>query len=135
MSWRNESDEVHIYFDQGAGRGSHFDVMKHYFGQGTSVRPDVRVVRRRSGGISMTLYVDAKNSVDPGYLAESHLKMLGYIADRPGVFAAGGARVVIACPGPVAGAPRVDDPVAFVDVAGCGLQGTLEHVLRTWLAQ
>lgn len=133
FEWSRGDDTLHLYFDQGAGPGHHDDVMSHYFGRSATLRPDLRLVHK-TRGTSRTLYLDAKNSEEPGYLAASHLKMHGYIAHRPDVFAERGARVVIVCPGRVVGAVRDVDPVVFVGAHGCMQAGGLEQVLRAFLA-
>ncbi|MFT3767395.1 MAG: hypothetical protein QM820_18235 [Minicystis sp.] len=132
--WKRGGERVMLYFDTSARPGLHADVMKHYFGIRTNVRPDIRLVRRANSGRGATLYLDAKNSDQISYLAASHLKMHGYIADRPAVFSDRGARTVIVCPRKVAGDPRDGDAVVFVGAEDCGPQSRLEHVLRRFLS-
>lgn len=133
-AWKRGDERVLLYFDMSAGRGVHADVMKHYFGMTTYVRPDIRLVRRAGARHRPTLYIDAKNSNRISYLATSHLKMHGYIADRPRVFSASGARTVIVCPTQVQGAPRDGDAVVFISADDCGPGGGLGQVLRSWLS-
>jgi hypothetical protein len=132
--WTRGDERVLLYFDTSAGRGVHADVMKHYFGVATSVRPDIRLLRRADGRRGTTLYIDAKNSDKMSYFSASHLKMHGYIADRPGVFSGQGARAVIVCPAPVHGAPRDGDAVVFVGAGDCGPDAGLQRVLHAWLS-
>ncbi|MDI1443657.1 hypothetical protein [Polyangium sp. 6x1] len=134
FEWSRGDEVLHLYFDQSAGSGHHDDVMAHYFGQRTAIRPDIRLSHRRHT-THRTLYLDAKNSEEFSYLAASHLKMHGYIAHKPHVFADRGARVVIVCPGRVMGHVRDIDPVVFVGAKGCMEEaGGLEQVLRTFLS-
>lgn len=101
-SWTEGETRVRVLYDQGTPAGIHGDVMKHYLGLQASVRPDLRLLWE-SGGVVRELYLDAKNSMEPSYLNDSHLKMLAYIADRPDAFGGDGPKVILTTPRTVVG--------------------------------
>jgi len=130
-SWSKGASSVRVYYDQGTPPGTHADAIQHYLGDTASIRPDLRLVLTTAVD-RRELYLDAKCSTDPSYLAQSHLKMLGYLADRPGVFLGPGPRVIITTPRAIKGSWRAGDPVAFLDPAGTIGQPLVE-MLGTWL--
>lgn len=129
--WRGDT-QLRVFFDQTPEQSAHAAALAHYLGQASRLRPDLRLELRR-GERRAVLYVDAKHSHDPGYLAESHLKLLGYAADDPGARAAADTRAVLLCPGAVRGSPRARDPVVVVSASSCGAGGALDEVLARFL--
>ncbi len=127
--WGGAEARVEVFYDLAAEPGRHAEVMGHYFGQDSLVRPDVRVVAV-SGGQRRALYFDAKLSEASSYLAESHLKMLGYVADAGG---AACAKVALVTPVEPRAAPRAGDDVVFLGPGQVTGRGPLVELVRAWL--
>lgn len=132
-AWRGADFELRVHYDNGAEEGVHRDLMRHYLHTNRFLRPDLRVVLQR-GSAERELILDAKRSSDLGYLAESHHKMRGYLADRPHCFRYEGVKAVIICPGRGLGSPRPKDDVVFVGHDAGVPGGALEVAVGGWLA-
>lgn len=130
-SWKGPGGAVRVSYDKGTPAGVHADVMHHYLGAEASVRPDIRL-EFETPTSRQELYLDAKCSPKPSYLVSSHLKMLSYIADRPGAFGPQGPKVIITTPLEITAAIRPGDSVVFLGPTGC-TGGRLAEALGMWL--
>jgi hypothetical protein len=131
--WHLPGGKLRLFYDQSPEPAWHADVIHHYFGTTSSVRPDVRL-QWESATSSCELYIDAKFSDEIGYLTQSHLKMLGYITEAPHRFMEPGPKVILVAPRTVLRDPRPLDAVGFVGADDCGSQGRLHRLVASWLA-
>lgn len=89
-----DGSNVHVYFDQSPvtvlGSASRYQELlaAHTGPVGAARRPDV-IVERRTGDESIVLLVDAKETVDKGYSADSLYKAMGYVHDFRSLWAVG----------------------------------------------
>ncbi|MGF1469916.1 MAG: hypothetical protein ACFCGT_27645 [Sandaracinaceae bacterium] len=132
-TWQLPAGTVSLFYDQSPDPARHAEVIGHYFETTASVRPDIRL-RFESNASARELYLDPKCSEEMTYLAHSHLKMQGYVADAPERFVDPGPKVVLITPREVKGEPRWwYDPVSYVSADDCSPGGRLHQLLLAWL--
>lgn len=129
--WSVGDATLKLHYDQPAPSARHAAVMWKFFAVSAGLRPDVRVVLER-GGERIVLVVDAKRSEKLDYLAASDLKMLGYVADQPSIFAIGAPQAIVVCLREAL-FPGATERISFVGPRGCAPEGALQQMLGAWL--
>ncbi len=105
---------VRLYFDQAYLEPGPYDAgLRHYLGQRGRLRPDITVVSSAPGRAARATVIEAKLSLDPGYLAQGYREAMVYRAEY-GEALSGWPKAILVTSGPIAAAPRREDEVIAV---------------------